>query len=269
VINHRGEIVLVVDLALWLGIKRVQAGSPTVLVTEFNMVKTAFLVSGVTRIHRASWADIKPMGNYLEGISEVVTGAIILENRIVLMLDLERILGELDCHLTEEKIDAPARSGAKMDAPSSKGPLGASAGKIKVLHADDSGMVRRTTKKLLEDTNEFSVTSFVDGLEAWNYLEKLSASAKEQNIPASELIDIILLDIEMPGQDGYSLCLKIKNNPVFHGIPVILFSSLITDKPFHKGKSVGADDQLAKPSPDDVLRTLRGWASKKREHQAQ
>jgi two-component system chemotaxis response regulator CheV len=51
----------------------------------------------------------------------------------------------------------------------------------------------------------------------------------------------------MPGMDGYHLCKKIKESEEFKDIPVILFSSLITDKLIHKGQSVGADGQFSKP----------------------
>ncbi len=45
---------------------------------------------------------------------------------------------------------------------------------------------------------------------------------------------------------------KIKEDPVLRKIPVILFSSMITDKILHKGQSVGADDQISKPEIKDL-----------------
>jgi two-component system chemotaxis response regulator CheV len=57
----------------------------------------------------------------------------------------------------------------------------------------------------------------------------------------------VISDIEMPQMDGHNLCKRIKEDPVLKELPVLLFSSLITDKLRHKGESVGADDQLSKP----------------------
>ena len=47
--------------------------------------------------------------------------------------------------------------------------------------------------------------------------------------------------------DGLNLTLRIKEDSVLKKLPVLLFSSLITEKLRHKGVSVGADDQISKP----------------------
>jgi two-component system chemotaxis response regulator CheV len=47
--------------------------------------------------------------------------------------------------------------------------------------------------------------------------------------------------------DGHTLCKKIKEDNEFNRMPVILFSSLISDRLRHKGDSVGADYQISKP----------------------
>jgi two-component system, chemotaxis family, chemotaxis protein CheV len=258
VFNHRGKVIMLVDLALWLGKNRLMEQPPIVIITEFNKVTSAFLVSGVTRIHRTSWANIKPLDNYLQNFCEALTGMILLENRTVLMLDLERIIGELDPRLAVPRIQDNADVAAVSEEPTTaiKYPL-------RVLHADDSGMIRRTTKQLLEEKKEFIVTSFVDGREAWEYLEDLKKQAMGQNKPVTDFIDIVLSDIEMPGMDGYHLCQRIKSDPELRILPVILFSSLITDKLRHKGESVGADGQLAKPSPAELLRDLKEIVAKR------
>jgi two-component system chemotaxis response regulator CheV len=63
----------------------------------------------------------------------------------------------------------------------------------------------------------------------------------------STYVDVVLTDIEMPGMDGYHLCKLIKDDQVLKSIPVVLFSSLITEKLLHKGAAVGADGQFSKP----------------------
>lgn len=51
----------------------------------------------------------------------------------------------------------------------------------------------------------------------------------------------------MPMMDGHHLTKKIKDDPLLKDLPVILFSSLITEKLRHRGETVGADDQISKP----------------------
>lgn len=258
VFDHRGKVIMLVDLAVWLKKKRADGGTPIVIITEFNKVVSAFLVSGVTRIHRTSWANIKAMDGYMQNFCEALTGTILLEKRTVLMLDLERVIGELDPRLA-----------VPMKQEEAGGPVvpeddaGVMAYPLKALHADDSGMIRRTTKQLLEENNEFIVTSKVDGKEAWEHLEALKTQAAEQGRPVTDFLDIVLSDIEMPGIDGYHLCQKIKTDPELKVLPVILFSSLITEKLRHKGESVGADGQLAKPSPAELVMYLKEIVGKK------
>lgn len=262
VFNHRGKVILLLDLAQWLGRRQLASEKPTVIITEFNKVTSAFLVSGVTRIHRTSWANIKPLDSFIQRYCDAITGMILLENKTVLMLDLEKAMGELYPNLA-----IPYRTGTDSeqqslpDAGSNDKKL---ARPVKVLHADDSKMIRQRVKQLLEEHNECEVVSMVDGKEAWLHLEKLKKESSEQNKKVTDFIDLVLTDIEMPEMDGYHLCQKIKSDPDLQKLPVVLFSSLITDKLRHKGESVGADAQFAKPSPDDLIRDLKSLLEKKK-----
>ena len=262
VFNHRGKVITLIDLSLWLGRSRLDAGRPAVIITEFNNLTSAFLVSGITRIHRTSWANIMPVDAYLQRLCEAITGLIHLEDRTVLMLDLERAIGEIDPRLSVPHLLPEQKKGA-LSEPLTVGikyPL-------RVLHADDSGMIRRATKQLLEEDRDFIVTSKVDGSDAWSYLIDLKDKAGRDNRPITDYIDIILSDIEMPQMDGYHFCQKVKSDPVMKVLPFILFSSLITDKLRHKGESVHADAQLAKPSPAQLVKDLKEIIAKRnREH---
>ena len=70
--------------------------------------------------------------------------------------------------------------------------------------------------------------------------------------------NVVLTDIEMPGIDGFHLCKLIKDDPELKSIPVVLFSSLITEKLLHKGAAVGADGQFSKPDSDGLMRFVAG-----------
>ncbi len=259
VFNHRGKVITLVDLGLWLKKDRKPGGSPIVIITEFNKLTSGFLVSGITRIHRSSWTDIRPVDPFMQKYCDAITGLIHIEDRTVLMLDLERAIGEIDPSLAVSTPVSGTDAGAAPETDAS-----GLAYPLRVLHADDSGMIRRTTKVILEKTNEFTVTSKVDGLEAWEYLIGIREQAVKQNQPVTDFLDVILSDIEMPQMDGYHLCQRVKSDPVLKGLPFILFSSLITDKLRHKGDAVGADAQLSKPNAEELVRNLKEIMSQRK-----
>lgn len=234
--NHREKIVPLIDLAMWLGRARVERKPPNVLITEFNSIVNAFLVSGVTRIHRITWDNIRPMDGYMEGLSESITGVVELEGKIVLLLDLEKAIADMNPDLAVT--DSAGRMDTGAESPGEP---------IRVLHADDSGVVRRNVKRLLEENNNFLVESFINGEAAWTHLLNVKNRVQEGGCKLHDLVDVVLTDIEMPGMDGYRLCRLIKEDQELKSLPVVLFSSLITDRLLHKGQSVGADGQFAKP----------------------
>ena len=89
------------------------------------------------------------------------------------------------------------------------------------------------------------------------YFEVLSAfSGKEAlDILARERVDVVLLDVMMPGMDGFEVCKRIKASALTHHIPVVMVTAL--DQPADKiqGLESGADDFLTKPVDDIALIT--------------
>ena len=59
--------------------------------------------------------------------------------------------------------------------------------------------------------------------------------------------DLILLDIMLPGMDGFAACSKIKNDPVLKQIPVFMLTALTQTKDIEKSLACGADDYITKP----------------------
>ncbi len=95
--NLRSRIIPLLDLSKWLKKKRVENEPPKAIVTEFNQVTSAFMVSGVTRIHRISWEDVEAPNKYVSALSsDSITGVVKFDDRIVFILDLERIVSELN-----------------------------------------------------------------------------------------------------------------------------------------------------------------------------
>ena len=96
--NLRSRIIPLVDLAMWLGKTHTQTDEqPKTIVTEFNNVTTAFMVSGVNRIHRISWEKVEQPNKYVAAVSNnTVIGVVKLEERIVFLLDLEKVVANLN-----------------------------------------------------------------------------------------------------------------------------------------------------------------------------
>jgi len=66
--------------------------------------------------------------------------------------------------------------------------------------------------------------------------------------------DLVLLDINMPGVDGYTVCRKLKANPATRLIPVVLLTGLHDRERRIQGINAGADDFIGKPFDSDELR---------------
>ena len=67
--------------------------------------------------------------------------------------------------------------------------------------------------------------------------------------------DLVIIDIMLPGQNGFDVCRKIKSNPELRGIPVIIVSAKSDEIDVLLGLELGADDYIAKPFSLKVLMT--------------
>ena len=251
--NLRSRIIPLVDLAMWLGKTHpASEDQPKTIVTEFNNVTTAFMVSGVNRIHRISWERVEPPNKYVAAVSNnTVIGVVKLEDRIVFLLDLEKVVADLNPKL-----------GLRLDD------LGADWTNTgyKALVADDSALVREMLRDLLEKAG-FAVEVVSNGRAAWDRMEEFKRRAEETGCDINDFVHVMVSDIEMPVMDGLNLTHRIKTDPVLKKLPVVLFSSLITDKLRHKGVSVGADDQISKPEVTQLAQRALALI-KAREHPA-
>jgi len=72
-------------------------------------------------------------------------------------------------------------------------------------------------------------------------------------IAASERPDIVLLDVMMPGMDGFSVCRRLKEDPETRHVPVVLVTALDGRADRVAGLDAGADDFLTKPIDDVML----------------
>ena len=112
---------------------------------------------------------------------------------------------------------------------------------MRMLIADDHKQITQVLKAYAEKEGFEAVTAH-DGLEA---LAKAEAEA----------FDILLLDVMMPGMDGFELCRKIRQKS---NVPVILVTARGEDFERIMGLDIGADDYIVKPfSPGEVMARVR------------
>lgn len=237
VFNLRDSIIPAFDLTKFMfGYENVFK-ERKMIISEFNRVKVGLIVKDVRRIHRISWKQIvsPEVVQQWDIDKSTIVGIINMEDRQILMLDVEKIVADID-----------PKSALKS---SLEGKLFEN--KPKVVIAEDSMMINKMITNKLRDSG-MEVNSFKDGESAWNYI-KSALENDEDNID----IDLVITDIEMPKMDGYSLTKNVKSNDKLKHIPVLIFSSIISQDVLHKGDSVGADAQLSKPDLDELINISR------------
>jgi len=111
--------------------------------------------------------------------------------------------------------------------------------KLKILIIEDSKLNREILHKILH--KEYILVFAHDGVEA---LEKVK----------SEVPDIILLDIVLPGIDGFNVLLKLKDCETSHSIPVIFITGRSNPDDEVKGLKLGAVDYITKPFHEVVVK---------------
>ncbi|MCT4776576.1 response regulator, partial [Exiguobacterium mexicanum] len=111
--------------------------------------------------------------------------------------------------------------------------------------AEDSEMLRTLIIDTLDDAGYFNTTIFNNGKEALDAFEQSDVHC-----------DLLITDIEMPQMDGLHLTKRLRDMDRFADLPIVIFSSLISDDLKHKGDAVGANAQITKPEIGILIATL-------------
>jgi len=102
-----------------------------------------------------------------------------------------------------------------------------------ILVVDDDAGIRMVARTLFEQAG-MRVAEAQDGLEALRRLEEQAP-------------DLVCLDVQMPGLDGFSVCEKIRENPVTRHTPVLMMTGLEDVESINRGYEIGATDFVTKP----------------------
>lgn len=237
----RERIITVVNLASALGIPtNPNTSGDMYIITNFNRLHTAFHVHEVLGIHRVSWGDIvKPDTTISRGGQGIATGITKIDGKIVIVLDFEKIVTEIN-----------PETGLKLSEIEAMGER--SRQECTILLAEDSPLLLEMLKKCLTKAGYTHLIPTTNGQEAWNTLDRM---VKEGGV-VGEDIALVITDIEMPQMDGHHLTKKIKTDPRFEGLPVVIFSSLVNDEMKKKGEALGVDAQLSKPEIGRLVHQL-------------
>ena len=98
--------------------------------------------------------------------------------------------------------------------------------------------------------------SAINGAQMWTELKKIASYADASGRKVSDLVSMILTDVEMPEMDGYILTKHIKADPRFAGIPVVMHSSLSSGSNQQLGRSVGVDEYVSKFEAQRLAETI-------------
>jgi two-component system, OmpR family, response regulator RpaA len=124
---------------------------------------------------------------------------------------------------------------------------------VNILVVEDDEIVARTVERSLRG-HEFRVTIANSGVEGLK-------------IARRQATDLILLDVIMPGMDGYAVCREVRADPLLATIPILFLTAKAKDEDRIAGFLAGADDYLTKPfNIDELILRIRAIMRRSRSH---
>ena len=247
IVNLRGQVIPVFDLPGIVGCTP-KTGLNIMLVTEYARSTQAFAVESVEDIVRLDWKQVLSADNSGAGRNMVTSIARLDGNadgtRLAQVLDVEAIL----------QMVSPSSAPQIDDSPKVGAELNLRPGTI-ILAADDSFVARSLIERGLKAMHApFEMTK--SGKEAWDRLNAIADAAEAEGKTVLDKISLVLTDLEMPEMDGFTLTRKIKQDPRFSKIPVVIHSSLSGSANEDHVRGVGADGYVAKFVAEDLAATL-------------
>ncbi len=244
-VSLRGDMVPIINLQKFCNLT--SKDEPTILmITEYNTHVQGFLVNGVDTIQRLNWEQVKePPPLLSKRLGGLVTAVSELEDkRLVMIMDVEKVLADAGGFYDETIFDGIEKLDTGMQH--------------NILFCDDSNIARKQIMKALEHMGvKYRVGH--NGKEAWDILNEMAEKCEKEDRDITTEIQAVLTDVEMPEMDGYVLTQKIKADPRFSKLPVIMHSSLTATANMAMGRSVGADAYVPKFQPKELADTLEGF----------
>ena len=244
IFKPRDKVLTVINLPAFLGLaEAVMPERDIFIIAGFNNSEYAFHVHTVVGIDRISCTQMKKPDPVIFGGKEgVATGIVELEKKLITIIDFEAIVTEI---CPEKGLNILKISDLGNTKRNEKN----------ILVAEDSLLLSKMLVESLHRAGYVHTVKVDNGQEAWDYLCELRDS--ENDIDSQ--LSCIITDIEMPLMDGHRLTKLVKTDSKLKHIPLIIFSSLISEEMHIKGKELGADEQITKPEIGqlvDIIDTL-------------
>jgi len=128
-----------------------------------------------------------------------------------------------------------------------------------------SAALKRHSRILIVDDDPFTFTVLEDTFEGIHEVLRANHGLAALDIAAEEAPDLILLDVMMPGMNGYDVCRRLKSEPQTSNIPIIFITGLGDLDAETKGLELGAVDYITKPlNPASVRARVNNQVQLKR-----
>ncbi len=176
---------------------------------------------------------IKSLGEFLKGISGIAGATIRGDGRVTLIVDVGSLMRlAKETHNKKVVTDSLHEAKKKKEKPED----------YTVMLVDDSAMDRKIMRNALEQLG-INLVEAKDGVEA---LQKLKNSD----------VDAMLIDIEMPRMDGYTLAQEIRKYNKYRKLPLIAVTSRTTKSDRVRGVEVGMNEYITKPYTPEYLQNV-------------
>lgn len=241
-IKLREKVITIINLATVLGKNTGDMVADRVVVLEFNNIMVGVLVHSVSRIYRISWKNVEPPSRSVH--SDQVTGLVKMDNRIILVLDFEKIVGELCSQSALKPINDAELMDREVDAHRSQ---------KTILVADDSLFIRNTMCSSLRGAG-YVVEEAENGAIAWDMIQQKIEQSARDGVDIRSIMSLLITDVEMPQMDGLHLTSKVRKNDALKDLPIVIFSSLASEDNKRKWIGLGANHILTKPDLPNLVK---------------
>ncbi|CAH0540115.1 chemotaxis protein CheV [Vibrio marisflavi] len=249
VFSSRDILTPLVDLGGWLGVPTPKdIDKKFVIVTDFNKMTNGFLIDSISRIHRISWNDVESPSQFLEaGEQDCVVAVVRKDENLIMILDFEKIIADINPELSMEKYDITVDRSVDLNQKMVTKRNGKT-----IMVVDDSAFIRSLIQDTLSSSG-YNIIACKDGGEAHEKLMELQKVSEEETVPISEVINAVVTDVEMPKMDGMHLVKRLRDNEVYMKLPIVMFSSLMSEDNRIKALSLGANDTITKPEIGKIV----------------
>ena len=232
VLRLRDEVLSLVRLSDVFGVEKVFDGGDHTYVVIIGVAEAKLGIIVDTLVGQEEIV-IKSMGDYLQNIPGIAGATIRGDGRVTLIIDVGAMMEmakDIKVNIRAEMED----SAKAKEKPSD----------YKVLIVDDSKMDRTIMQKSLEPIG-VTIIEATNGVEALNIIKS-----------GEHAFDAVLIDIEMPRMDGYTLAGEIRKYSKYRTLPLIAVTSRTSKTDRLRGVEVGMTEYITKPYSSEYLENV-------------